>query len=95
MRNYPTVTSLTDIEDHLNKYYHDVRGLVTDLMKCGNKDHIVVFHDDHLGLQSMLSPEFLNMNIDEAEGSEPHQEERAAIVEQARIIFEIDGRYMS
>ncbi|PMG47593.1 hypothetical protein BCU90_11090 [Vibrio lentus] len=92
MRNYPTVTSLTGIEDHLNKYYDDVRGLVADVMKCGNKDHVFSFHDDHLGLESMLSAEFLNMDIDEAEVSENHQQERAAIVEQARIIFEIDGR---
>ena len=74
--------------------YETVEQLVDGLVSLGNTDKVFVNHDDHLGLKSGLSNEFLATPLSELD-TEAFSEEIEQVLEQANIIIPLSGRELS
>ena len=74
--------------------YETVEQLVDGLVSSGNADKVFVNHDDHLGLKSSLSNEFLATPLSELD-TEAFSEEIEQVLEQANIIIPLSGRELS
>lgn len=74
-----------------------VEDVVDDLVELGNDEKVFVKHDDHLGLKSDLSKEFLETRLEELdqEKIEKFEKEIEKVVEQAKIIIPLSKRELS
>jgi hypothetical protein len=76
--------------------YETVEELVDALVDLGNTDKVFVRHDDHLGLKSSLSKEFLESPIPISENDESvFESDIEAVLEQANIIIPLFSRDLS
>lgn len=68
--------------------------LVDAVVELGNTPKVFVRHDDHLGLKSKLSDDFLKTKLSDIEGDSfaPEVEE---VLEQANTIIDLDSRELS
>ncbi|BBT05392.1 TPA: hypothetical protein ACRTM4_004606 [Aeromonas hydrophila] len=74
--------------------YETVEQLVDGLVSLGNTDEVFVNHDDHLGLKSSLSNEFLATSLSDLD-TEAFSEEIEQVLEQANIIISLSARELS
>lgn len=68
--------------------------LVDAVVELGNTSKVFTFHDDHLGLKSNLSDDFLKTKLSDLEDDSfsPEVEE---VLEQANRIIKLDSRELS
>ena len=68
--------------------------LVDAVVELGNTPKVFVHHDDHLGLKSSLSDDFLKTKLSDIKG-DSFAPEVEKVLEQANTIFELDSRELS
>lgn len=96
------LTSLYDVDAMLKDrgpfdadfQHNKVGDLLDTMLHVAEAPEVFDRHDDHLGLKDDMSPEFLEMTLDEAEElseSHPLAEQRQQLLEQAQIIIPLAG----
>lgn len=99
MKNFESIEELAEALGDGGPFSPDVRyekveALVDALIYLGNTDKVFVYHDDHLGLKSYLSKEFLMSSLDNLEKPE-FESDIEAVLEQANIIIPLSERELS
>jgi capsule polysaccharide export protein KpsE/RkpR len=83
--------NISDVINDLNrdedspKEYNTVQEIVNEIVERGNSEHVYAFHDDHLGLESDLGSDFLNLKIVDI-NTDKNEEKIDMIVDQANTI---------
>lgn len=78
--------------------FKTVEEVVDALVGLGNTDKVFAHHDDHLGLKSDLSKEFLETSLDEIseyDNQEKFEEEIKEVLDQANTIIRLSERNLS
>lgn len=74
--------------------FDTVEQLVDALVDLGNTDKVFVRHDDHLGLKSGLSEEFLQTPLEEID-EEKFEDDIKEVLDQANTIIPLAKRELS
>lgn len=74
--------------------FDTVEELVDALVELGNTDKVFVHHDEHLGMKSLLSDEFLSKEISEVD-PEYFENDIAEVLSQAQTILELSERQLT
>jgi hypothetical protein len=77
-----------------DKNFDTVEQLVDALVDLGNTDEVFVRHDDHLGLKSGLSEDFLRTPLESVD-EEKFESEIKEVIDQANTIIPLSKRDLS